>query len=80
MFGDVYKRWAEVTVLNSLSAHAGQDALVSYVKQVAGSLLKNTFLVHGELPPQEKLSAQVILSGFRNVAILSRGDRVEINR
>jgi metallo-beta-lactamase family protein len=80
IFGDVYKRRAEVTVLNSLSAHAGQDELLSYVSQVAGSQLKRIFLVHGELAQQEKLSAKLILKGFRNVAIPSRGDRVEITR
>jgi metallo-beta-lactamase family protein len=80
IFGDVYKRRAEVTVLNSLSAHAGQDEHLSYVRQVAGSQLKRIFLVHGELAQQEKLSAQLILNGFHDVAIPSRGDRVEMNR
>jgi metallo-beta-lactamase family protein len=77
IFGELYKRKAEVVVLNSLSAHAGQDELVDYVKRVAGSRLKKIFLVHGELPQQEKLSNQLNLSGFREVAVPSRGDRVE---
>jgi metallo-beta-lactamase family protein len=77
IFGELYKRKAEVVVLNSLSAHAGQDELVDYVKRVADSRLRKIFLVHGELPQQEKLSNQLNLNGFRDVAVPSRGDRVE---
>ncbi len=79
IFGDVYRRKANVVILNSLSAHAGQDELVNYVKQVAGSRLKSIYLVHGELSQQEKMSAELNVCGFRNVAIPSRGDRVEHN-
>jgi metallo-beta-lactamase family protein len=80
IFGEVYRRKANVVVLNSLSAHAGQDELVSYVKRVSGSILKSIFLVHGELPQQEKLSAQLTANGFRSVAIPNRGDRAVFNQ
>jgi metallo-beta-lactamase family protein len=80
IFGDLYKRKAEVVVLNSLSAHAGQDELVGYAKSIAGSRLKKIFLVHGELSQQEKLSSELVRNGFRDVSIPSRGDRVELNQ
>lgn len=79
IYGEIYRRKADVVVLNSLSAHAGQDELVSYAKQAAGSRLKKIFLVHGELSQQERLSEQLRLECFREVNIPSTGDMVELN-
>jgi metallo-beta-lactamase family protein len=59
IFGEVHKLNAEVEVLNSFSAHAGQDELVEYITAVDQSQLKKLFLVHGELGQIEKLSAKL---------------------
>jgi metallo-beta-lactamase family protein len=50
---------AEVVVLNSFSAHAGQDELVEYIAAADQTQLKKLFLVHGELVQIEKLSAKL---------------------
>jgi len=59
IFGEIHKLNAEVEVLNSFSAHAGQDELVEYITAVDQSQLKKLFLVHGELGQIEKLSAKL---------------------
>jgi metallo-beta-lactamase family protein len=47
IFGEQFKRKAEVATIGGLSAHAGQDFLVQYA-QAARGRLKKIFLVHGE--------------------------------
>ena len=65
IFGDVYQLNAEVVVLNSFSAHAGQDELVEYIAAADQTQLKKLFLVHGELPQIEKLSAKLKETGVK---------------
>lgn len=47
IFGEEYKRRAEVATIGGLSAHAGQNMLLNYAKS-AGLKLKRIMLVHGE--------------------------------
>jgi len=47
IFGEVYKRNAEVATIGGLSGHAGQDLLVKYAVGVKDTV-KQIFLVHGE--------------------------------
>ncbi len=47
IFGETYIRRAEVVTIGGLSAHAGQDFLLTYAKAI-GKTLKGIFLVHGE--------------------------------
>lgn len=61
IFGETYFRRAEVVTIGGLSAHAGQDLLVSYAEAVKKHL-KGIFLVHGEARAaaalQEKLNGR----------------------
>jgi metallo-beta-lactamase family protein len=47
IFGQLFDRRAEVKTIDGLSAHAGQDVLLNYARQVKGHA-KKIFLVHGE--------------------------------
>ncbi|MHC1740185.1 MAG: MBL fold metallo-hydrolase RNA specificity domain-containing protein [Anaerolineaceae bacterium] len=47
IFGQLFERRAEVTKIDGLSAHAGQDMLLRYARQVKGHA-KKIILVHGE--------------------------------
>ena len=47
IFGQLFERRAEVKTIDGLSAHAGQDMLLRYARQVKGHA-KQIFLVHGE--------------------------------
>lgn len=78
IFGDLYKRRAEVAVLNSFSAHAGQDELVSFISAIDRKRLKNIFLVHGELPQAETLRTMLSEKGYNNVMIPDRGEKVDL--
>ena len=79
IFGEIHKLNAEVVVLNSFSAHAGQDELVEYINAADQTRLKKIFLVHGELMQIEKLSAKLKETGFKEeICIPKTGDRLEV--
>jgi metallo-beta-lactamase family protein len=78
IFGDVYKRRADVVVLNSFSAHAGGDELVEYIDQFDRAAVKKICLVHGEDKRIEALKADLEKSGFRNIGIPVRGEKTEL--
>jgi metallo-beta-lactamase family protein len=77
IYGEPYSLRAEVAILNSFSAHAGQDELVGYAQTMDKSRVKQTFIVHGELMQAQQLSQKLKESGFGNIAIPSKGDLVE---
>ena len=47
IFGQLFERRAEVITINGFSAHAGQDMLLKYARNINGRA-KKIFLVHGE--------------------------------
>lgn len=79
IFGEIHPLNAEVVVLNSFSAHAGQDELVDYVKAADQSKLKKIFLVHGEIAQIEKFSAKLKEVGVKKDAFIpTLGEKAEI--
>jgi metallo-beta-lactamase family protein len=79
IFGEIHKLNAEVVVLNSFSAHAGQDELVNYVKGADQKQLKNIFLVHGEITQMEKFSDKLREADIKkNIHIPVMGEKVEV--
>jgi metallo-beta-lactamase family protein len=54
VFGEVYKMNAEVVQLDTFSAHADENDLVDYIKNLESDP-KQIFLVHGEKTAREKL-------------------------
>ncbi len=79
IFGEIYKLNAEVVILNSFSAHAGQDELVEYITMADQTQLKKLFLVHGELVQIEKLSAKLKATGVKeDISIPMMGEKFEL--
>jgi metallo-beta-lactamase family protein len=79
IFGEVHKLNAEVVVLNSFSAHAGQDELVEYIRTADQKQLKKIFLVHGEITQIEKLSSKLKEVGVKkDVYIPVTGEKAEV--
>lgn len=77
IFGDLFKRKAEVVVLNAFSAHADRNDLMDYV---ARSRAKKVFLVHGEQSQREALADGLrAQSGKTEVFLPSPGDAVVIS-
>jgi metallo-beta-lactamase family protein len=56
IFGETYRRRADVFVINGFSAHADRDELLAWVDQIRGPQLEHAFLVHGEPESTEALS------------------------
>ena len=79
IFGDMVPLKAEVAVLNSFSAHAGQDELTAYVRTFDRQRLKSIYLVHGEPVQAEALAGKLRESGYRSVLIPQRGDSVSLS-
>lgn len=79
IYGEPHPLKAEVAILNSFSAHAGQDELVAYTQTMDKSKLRQTFLVHGELTQAQQLSQKLSESGVGKVSIPARGDTVEFS-
>lgn len=77
IFGDIFSMKAEVAILNSFSGHAGQDELLGFIGKFNPKVLKNIFLVHGEVAQAEQLSTKLKEQGFGNVAIPPRGQKAE---
>lgn len=78
IFGNIYKRKAEVVVHNSFSAHADGNELVKYINQFDKKQLRQIFLVHGELERQLNLKVDVNHVADTPVEIPERGQKYEV--
>ena len=77
IFGEEFKRKAEVVTIGGLSAHAGQDMLLRYA-QASQASLKHIFLVHGEERGALPLMEKIRQAGFDSVSFPERNEVVEI--
>ena len=77
IFGEQYKRRAEVVTIGGFSAHAGQPFLMEYALATRQSL-KCTFLVHGELRGADPLMIKLNQAGLKNLAFPALHQEVEI--
>ncbi|RJP63823.1 MAG: MBL fold metallo-hydrolase [Ignavibacteriales bacterium] len=78
ILGDEYNLKAEVIVMNSLSAHADSDELISYCSQFDKSRMQRMFLVHGDYDQQMKLKERLESIDFQNTIIPAKGDVFQI--
>jgi metallo-beta-lactamase family protein len=76
IFGEVYKRRAEVATIGGFSAHAGQKMLVEYAQAVQDSV-KKIFLVHGEADAASALTEKLREVGLDHIYYPDRGDVLE---
>jgi len=66
IYGEEYRRRAEVVTIGGLSAHAGQDMLIQYALSVKKQV-KKIILVHGEPDAASALQEQFRLKGLEGV-------------
>ena len=66
IFGETYRRRAEVATIGGLSAHAGQNMLTEYAMNVKSNA-KQVFLVHGEKKPAKALKERLVEQGLSQV-------------
>jgi metallo-beta-lactamase family protein len=76
IFGEPHALRAEVVVLNSFSAHADRNELLSYLRRFPRKPLKKTFVVHGDPDQCDKFRGALEEERFGPVVIPSRGNRV----
>lgn len=67
IFGETYRRRAEVATIGGLSAHAGQDLLVEYATGLKDQA-HAVFLVHGEPKPASALTEKLVAAGMTGVS------------
>jgi metallo-beta-lactamase family protein len=77
IFGEWFKRRAEVATIGGLSAHAGQDMLLKYALN-SRSTLKKIFLVHGEPPMAKALTQKMTEAGLKEIYYPKQGDEFEL--
>lgn len=79
IFGEEYNLNSEVVVMDSFSAHADADELLDYCRLLDRKMVKEIFLVHGEIESQmafrDMLKNEL---GFHSVQIPQRGDEYNI--
>ena len=75
IFGDWFKRKADVVALNAFSAHADRNELIEYVRLVKPNKL---YLVHGEPDQRKALANTLRQGGFKDVVEPSQGEVVTL--
>jgi metallo-beta-lactamase family protein len=73
----VYKRNAEVVVMNGFSSHADQNELLEDLGPLAGRT-RTVCLVHGEPGPADALRQALLGRGFADVIVPQRGQTVPL--
>ena len=77
IFGETHKVRAEVACINGLSAHGGQDFLLTYALATRNRV-QQIFLVHGEPRAAMALTEKLAEVGLAQVHYPAIGDQVEI--
>jgi metallo-beta-lactamase family protein len=77
IFGEIYRRKAQVATIGGLSAHAGQTFLLEYAEATRATV-KEIFLVHGEQKPAQELTAKLKERGLRHISYPALYSSVEI--
>ncbi|MCJ7703424.1 MAG: MBL fold metallo-hydrolase [Anaerolineales bacterium] len=77
IFGEVYRRRAQVATIGGLSAHAGQTFLMEYAL-ASRDRLKKVFLVHGETRGAEPLMEKLRQKGLSDVYFPQAQTRLDI--
>jgi len=68
LFGDLLQVNASIKIMDSFSAHAGQDEMIDFLSNHKNKL-KKLFLVHGDYDTQKIFKYKLIGKGFKKVEI-----------
>ncbi|NOX16763.1 MAG: MBL fold metallo-hydrolase [Chlorobi bacterium] len=74
IFGEEFEVKAEVIVMNSFSAHADKDELLSYADKFDKSRMQRIFIVHGDEDQQKIFYGRLKSIGFKYISIPEKGD------
>ena len=76
IFGEEYDVKAEVRSIKSMSAHGDYNDLRKFISCQDADQVKSIFLVHGELPVQQRFKEKILEKGFKDVQIPERHQEV----
>jgi metallo-beta-lactamase family protein len=74
-----YQVRARILSTSLFSGHGDQADLIRFVQHQNSQELKQVFLVHGEEPSMEQLSASLKEIGFSSIEIPSKNDVYELH-
>lgn len=69
IFGKKKNVEADIMTMDSYSAHADEPEIIEYLDALDRKKLKETFLVHGQIDRQNKLTESLLNQGFQKVSI-----------
>jgi metallo-beta-lactamase family protein len=75
IFGDWFKRQAEVVALNAFSAHADRNELLEYIRRVRP---RKIFLVHGEPEQRAALAETIKKENICEVSTPAQGEIISL--
>jgi metallo-beta-lactamase family protein len=75
--GNRYEVKAEIRKIDSYSGHGDYQEMAKFLSCQNPALLKQVFIVHGELGPQTKYKEYLETLNFKNIHIPARGDEFE---
>ncbi|HRO38824.1 MAG TPA: MBL fold metallo-hydrolase [Flavobacteriales bacterium] len=78
MYGEEVPVKAAILTMESYSAHADRNELLRWISCQDPSLVKQVFLVHGDMEAMEGLAALYREKGFVKVRMPKQGERVEV--
>jgi metallo-beta-lactamase family protein len=78
IFGESHALRAEVSVLNSFSAHADEPGMVNFISKIDPDRLKRIFLVHGAPKRQDLMAEALQEAGYTKLSIPEFGESVQL--
>ncbi len=78
IFGEPHDLRAEVVVLNSFSAHADRNELLSYLTHFERRDIRSVFLVHGDPDQSDIFADHLREAGFSSVHVPARGEKADL--
>lgn len=79
IFGENHDVRAEVLVMDSFSAHADYQEIISYLSCQNKEEVKTIFLVHGELDTQEIFKGKLEKEGYKHIEIPQMHQEIELD-
>ena len=78
IFGEMHRLRAEVSVMNSFSAHADEPGIVNFVGGMDRERLQRLFLVHGAPKRQDLMAKAFRNAGYNQVEIPEFGETADL--
>lgn len=79
IFGEIKQVNAHVEYIRSFSGHGDYKEMIKFLDCQDKAMVKNIFLVHGDLDAQQAFSVHLKTAGFRNIEIPAIGKEIIVS-